>query len=248
MHYNLHFAVCLSWNTLETLLRPYLLKLETLERCLVRALQPGALVHTGTTGDNGGRGQETQERSAQGFWAESTFLTSSNTFPVSEECLADVKEPTQLQSFKNNENNDLERVKSFFRKAVAPWKSCSHCSLCSSHFYKLSWACCRNSINSVNENALSVTWASPADRTDPTDRTWLAERIWKRIRTLCGRGTCGCGRTRKRSFLPLPPCRRHCAKLETHNPGEEFGALISLTPHLAFLTPWICFPDPREIH
>ena len=80
----------------------------------------------GTTGDNGGRGQETQERSAQGFWAESTFLTSSNTFPVFEECLADVKEPTQLQSFKNNENNDLERVKSFFRKAVAPWKSCSH--------------------------------------------------------------------------------------------------------------------------
>ena len=72
----------------------------------------------GTTGDNGGRGQETQERSAQGFWAESTFLTSSNTFPVSEECLADVKEPTQLQSFKNNENNDLERVKSFFERLL----------------------------------------------------------------------------------------------------------------------------------
>ena len=132
-------TICtLQFACLETLLRPYLLELETLERCLVRALQPGALVHTGTTGDNGGRGQETQERSAQGFWAESTFLTSSNTFPVFEECLADVKEPTQLQSFKNNENNDLERVKSFFRKAVAPWKSCSHCSLCSSHFYKLS--------------------------------------------------------------------------------------------------------------
>ena len=49
-------TICtLQFACLETLLRPYLLELETLERCLVRALQPGALVHTGTTGDNGGQ-------------------------------------------------------------------------------------------------------------------------------------------------------------------------------------------------
>ena len=134
-------------------MRPYLLKLETLERCLARALQPGALVYMGTTGDNGGQrgttgdnggqrgttGDGDKKRSAQGFWAESTFLTSSNTFPVSEECLKDVKEPTQLQSLKkNNENNDLERVKSFSKGCCSVEVLQSLSSLCSSHFYKLS--------------------------------------------------------------------------------------------------------------
>ena len=172
----------------------------------------------GTTGDKGGhRGQETQERSAQGFCAESTL----QTFPASEERLADVKEPTQFQSLENNENNDLERVKSFFeevlilglRGSLAVTVLFAHPF---AHFISFLQASksCRNSINSVNENALSVTWASPADR---TDQPWLneSEPAEPSCAAVAGRGSGVLSRFHHAGECTAP-------HLRFTNPGEEF--------------------------